>query len=126
MTRERVRGPAPPAEDDPFDAALQAADDEPRPARPYQGGPGAPVHGVRQITVTWGEEVIQPIQYNGFRVGPLSMTVDVLPHETPREAYARVWKLLDDIGQEQFAQKLAGFMQRAKASGQAVRSRAGT
>lgn len=127
--REKVKpATAPTPEPNPFDEAERAIDDEN--LRSWRGekdaSGGVALHGVRQISVTWGEQVIQPIQYNGFRVGPLSMTADVLPHETPREAYARVWRILDDLAREQFDAALQNFIRNAKAAGQAVRSRAGS
>ena len=62
-----------------------------------------------QISVTWGEEVLQPVQFNGFRVGPISMTAPILPGETPREAYERVWNALNELAEKQFVAKAKTF-----------------
>ena len=77
------------------------------------------------ITVTWGEEVLQPIQYNGFRVGPLTITAPILPGETVLQAYHRLWTMLDKLGREQFDRKLSGWLERVKAAGTAVRASRG-
>ena len=78
-------------------------------------------HGT-MITVTWGEEVIQPIQYNGFRVGALTLTTPVLPNETVTQAYERVWRMLDKLGRDQFKRKLDGFSERLRDAANRVRS----
>lgn len=67
---------------------------------------------VRSIRVTWGEEVHQPIQYNGFRVGAIEVLVDVLPAEDVREVYERTFAWLEELGRDQFRRKLDGFLTR--------------
>jgi hypothetical protein len=37
----------------------------------------------KSITVTLGEEYFSPYPYNGFRVGPITFTVDIDPGESP-------------------------------------------
>lgn len=83
----------------------------------------APGHasGVRQITVVWGEEHHQPVQYNGFRIGGLHLVADVRPTETVEEAHDRLFAMLDELGRKQFEQKLAGFLDRARQGAAAAR-----
>jgi len=75
---------------------------------------------IRTVTVTWGEEVHQPIQYNGFRNGPITLTAPVRDGETVKEAIARLWKELDAIGKELHEVKLKGFLERLKSTGATV------
>lgn len=67
---------------------------------------------VKQIRVVWGEEVHQPIQYNGFRVGPIEVLVEVLPGESAAEVYERTYAWLDSLGKDQFRRKVSGFLGR--------------
>lgn len=71
-----------------------------------------PPANVKQIRVVWGEEVIQPIQYNGFRVGPIEVLVDVMPGEDAGEVYERTFAWLDQLGKDQFRRKVSGFLGR--------------
>lgn len=64
------------------------------------------------ITVTWGEENFMPYAYNGYRVGPLSITTEIRPNETYHQAYKRVWDELELIGREMFLQKRNGWAER--------------
>lgn len=127
----RTRIPAPSATvPEPIEAVADLRDaDEPDPNAPpdaahyalnYHERPGHP-SGVRQITVTWGEEHIQPIQFNGFKFGGISVVADVHPAETVREAHDRIFALLEELGQKQFEAKLTGFLERAKQASQVVR-----
>lgn len=68
------------------------------------------------LTVTWGEETIQPIQFNGLRFGGLSLTVPLRPGDNIAEAYRQAWELLDQLGREQFEAKLAGWKERVRAA----------
>lgn len=86
-----------------------------------------PAHasGVRQITVTWGEEHHQPIQYNGFRIGGITLVADVHPGETVEEAHDRLFEMLEGLGRRQFDAKLQGFLDRAAAGAKAARGNVG-
>lgn len=64
------------------------------------------------IHVAWGEEVFSPVQYNSFRVGGHSITTTVKPGETVRAAYSRAWKMLEELAEMQFDDKVAGFSDR--------------
>jgi hypothetical protein len=75
------------------------------------------------IVVTWGEELHAPIQFNSFRIGGLTLQIPIREGETARDAYARAWVQLEALGEEQFEEKLKGFMQRARRASDAVRSR---
>lgn len=46
------------------------------------------------ITVTLGEQVFAPIQYNSFRVGPFSCTTTIKEGESPEAAYTRAHNFL--------------------------------
>jgi hypothetical protein len=73
------------------------------------------------VTVTWGEEVLQPVQYNGFRVGPITVSMPVLSGESIAQAYERVWQIVDGLGQRQFQAKLDGWKARLREAAAEVR-----
>jgi hypothetical protein len=64
------------------------------------------------ITVTWGEEHYQVTQYNGFRLGPFTVTVTVQPGETDEAAWARANTLLDKHVETMFIAKRNGYAER--------------
>jgi hypothetical protein len=64
------------------------------------------------VTVSWGEEVFQPVQYNTFRCGGNSITTPTKPGETYLEAYRRAWLALEELSELQFNDKLAGYGKR--------------
>lgn len=68
----------------------------------------------RTLTVVWGEETFQPIQFHGFRVGPLSMTVFIAPGSDMQVVYRQVWNRLDALAHEQFGEKMAAYLDRVK------------
>jgi len=61
------------------------------------------------ITLSWGEETFSPVQYNSFRVGGNTITLTVQDGESVAQAYRRGWKMLEDLAEMQFADKLKGF-----------------
>lgn len=65
-----------------------------------------------EIVVTWGEEVLSPVQYNSFRIGGHSITVIVQEGESALEAWKRGWAILQEAADIQFRDKLKGFQQR--------------
>jgi hypothetical protein len=73
------------------------------------------------LTVTWGAEKFAPIQYHSFDVGPLSLTVSNEPGLTPVQLHARALAHLKEMAEAQFAEQLAGFLDRAKRAAAAVR-----
>lgn len=80
---------------------------------------------IRKLLVTWGEETHQPIQYNGFRVGPIHVEVEVGPDEDPIEVFERTMAELDAMARIEFQQKLAGFTERRKEAKVYVRKHLG-
>lgn len=108
-------------------AARNALSDLDKLEKAGKPAPSVPAHasGVKQITVTWGEENHSPIQYNGFRCGDITLVAEVSPSETVEEAYARLYDMLEDLGKKQFKSKLDGFLERAKAGAVASRAAAG-
>ena len=75
------------------------------------------------VTVVWGKELIAPVQYNNFEVGPFTMTTEVLPHETPEEAWARAYGFLDRQARASYAEKLKTFREHYVGSQQATTRR---
>lgn len=69
-----------------------------------------------EVTVVWGEEVFSPVQYNSFRVGGTSIKTTTKPGETVRQAHQRVWKMLEELAETQFADKVNGFGERINRS----------
>lgn len=74
-----------------------------------------------EITVTSGEELFAPIQYNSFRVGPLHYKTTVRATETLHEAYTRARVALELMMRDEFAAKLRDFNVRLGIAG--VKSR---
>ena len=72
------------------------------------------------LTVTWGEETFQPVQFHGFRVGPLTATAKVSEGQSIAAVYRELWLELDALGRAQFKEKLAGMLDRIKQCGKAA------
>jgi hypothetical protein len=75
------------------------------------------------VTVTWGKQLIAPVQYNNFEVGPFVMTSEVRPGEKPSEAMTRVYAVLEGFARESYKTKIAAFREAFAAANQAVRGR---
>jgi hypothetical protein len=75
------------------------------------------------VKVTYGEVLIQPIQFNHFKVGPFEMTTAVKDDETPEQAMARAYDALERYARSTYASKLADFKEAYGASAAAVRGR---
>ena len=73
----------------------------------------APVR-FKQIVVTWGEEVLQPLQYHTMRLGPFSAVVELAPGDDPKQKAREAWVVLDGIAREEFSRKLAGYLGRIR------------
>ena len=58
-------------------------------SRPEPGFPSA--EPGTSVDVTWGEELFQPVEYNGLRVGPFRATTVVRSGETVAAATYRLW-----------------------------------
>tara|TARA_Y100000034_G_scaffold66224_1_gene79923 strand:+ start:4363 stop:4626 length:264 start_codon:yes stop_codon:yes gene_type:complete len=76
---------------------------------------------VKTLTVTWPEETFHPVQYNGFRIGPFSMTVEV-PDGQLEKVYLIAMKKLAVMAKAQFDSKLEGFTKRLRVSADYVRN----
>lgn len=74
--------------------------------------------GIRELTVTWGEETHNPIQFHTVKVGGLTATVVLGADADVKEAARQAYELLGEIAAEQFEQKLTGFFGRAKQAAQ--------
>ena len=61
---------------------------------------------VTSITVEWGSETHQPIQYNGFQSGAISMVIEVPPGIPAKRAHAWALVQLKSMGKTQFNEKL--------------------
>jgi len=64
---------------------------------------------MKQVTVTWGEENFMPIKYNGFRVGPFAVTVNVGPDEDLGEVFKREYARLEKLAERTFVRKRNAF-----------------
>ncbi len=86
--------------------------------------PGHALHRVRSIRVMWGDETIQPVQYNVFHVGSIEMEVTVNPGEDPAAVHASAYAALEQMGAEQYRLKRDAFLSRLADTAQVVRARA--
>lgn len=68
------------------------------------------------VTVTIGKTNLCPVKYNGFDVGPLSMTVKVGRTETPVEAYQRARLVLTELYEAEFSLRLQDFKRHLEAA----------
>lgn len=74
------------------------------------------------VTVTYGEEVFSPVQYQSFRVGPFSITRTVRSDETAESVYASIEEELQQMSNRQFELRLRSFKERIeKTSGKGGR-----
>lgn len=69
-----------------------------------------------QLTVHWGREHIQPLRFQGMDIGPYSMEIVVHNGETPVQACRRAMLHMNEMAEEEFAEKLPRFIQRCKAA----------
>lgn len=76
---------------------------------------------VKSMRVVWGEEVHQPIQFNGFRVGAIEAEVELPPGADPAKVYDAVWNKLAELGQQQFDKKMQAWAERMEQAGEFVR-----
>ena len=79
--------------------------------------------GQIKLTVVWAEENFQPVQYNGFRVGPLSLEIHVQAGESIEAAYQVAWAMLDQLARKQFSEKLDAYLDRLQQMGERVEAR---
>ena len=76
-----------------------------------------------RLTVVWGEEYFQPVQYNGFKVGPFSLEVDIQQGVTVEATYHAAWIILDQLARKQFDEKLDAYLDRLQQMGERVEAR---
>lgn len=98
----------------PFDGFPDKTDESETPA----------VEGIRRIVVTWGDEYIQPIQFNGFHTGSIEVEVDVPPGADARQVHANTYKFLEDLGQQMYNRKVGAFIARLKDASAQTRANA--
>lgn len=65
-----------------------------------------------EITVTQGEQVFSPVQFNSFRVGPFTYKTIVLPGETREEAFDRAHLYLMTVSRKAYAAERTLFYDR--------------
>jgi hypothetical protein len=98
--------------DDPFD--LEARRSAAPPEEPGE-------FDAAELTVTWGREHVQPVQFCGLDLGPFSMTVRVRAGETTQAAASRAFSALDVIAEAEYRRKLPQFLARVREAGLAAR-----
>jgi len=64
---------------------------------------------ITSITVEWGAEYHQPVQFNGFNVGAISMAVDVPPDVSASRVHAWALEQLKVMSKKQFKERLAEY-----------------
>lgn len=67
------------------------------------------------VTVTWGEEIFQPVSFNTFRVGPFVATATVLAGESVGKTIARLYAELAEIARGVRAAKTTEYLAALKA-----------
>ncbi len=114
--RERINPPPPAAGHERALDTLVGEANQPPPA-------AHPNARIRRMRVTWGDETIQPVQYNVFHTGAIEVEVDLLPGEDPAVVHAQTYHLLEQLGTRQYHLKRDAFLARMLDTAQAVRSR---
>lgn len=67
-----------------------------------------------QFTFSWGREHIQPVQFNGFDLGPWEVTLTLRPGESIDDLHLRATEYLDAIADREYKHKLPRFLNRIK------------
>lgn len=65
----------------------------------------AEVQGLDYEEVTWGECVFHPVPFNGFRVGPFTARVQVLPGQDREEVRRKALDSLERTARAEFKRK---------------------
>jgi hypothetical protein len=76
------------------------------------------------VTVTWGEQLIAPIQFNNFKIGPFSMTTEIRPGESEEQAMARAYAACAAFARSTYKEKFAAFKEAYQAANAVVGGRA--
>lgn len=66
------------------------------------------------LTVTYGEETFSPIPYNTFRVGPISVAIELHVGETIEQAHFRAWEFLKKAANKEYEEKASAFLEKVK------------
>jgi hypothetical protein len=77
--------------------------------------------GFEELTVTWGREHVQAVQFCGFDVGPFSLTVRLRDGESVESAYERAQARLSKVAEVEFSRKLREHLDRVRRAAQAGR-----
>ncbi len=77
---------------------------------------------IRRMRVTWGDETIQPVQYNVFHTGAIEVEVELMPGEDPTLVHAQTYELLERLGTMQYRLKRDAFLARLADTAQTVRT----
>ena len=73
------------------------------------------------VRVVWGKQLISPVQFNTFEIGPFEMTTEVGPDETPGDAMQRAYEHLERFARSSYKDKIAAFTEAYKAARAVVR-----
>lgn len=65
------------------------------------------------LTVTWGKEVLQPLQYHSIEIGPFQITRKTTKGEAAKAA-ADWYEEMDEMAEDHFKRKIARFKDRVK------------
>ena len=64
----------------------------------------------RLLTVSWGKEVMQPLQFHSIEIGPFQMAKKVRREETA-EAASEMYEEMEKMAEEMFEKKELGSLQ---------------
>jgi hypothetical protein len=68
------------------------------------------------LSVAHGKEHFQPLRFQGFDIGPFELQTRIRRGESVMEAKRRAMRLLEQMAQEEFEEKLERFLARVKKS----------
>lgn len=68
------------------------------------------------MTIAYGREHFQPTKYQGMDIGPFEMTTTIREGESPIEAKRRLTAVMNQMAEEEFAEKLPRFLVRVRST----------
>lgn len=96
---------------------------QPDPAPRREPAAADPADVGEEVVHTSGEELYAPVQFNSFRVGPMSRRTVVRPGETVAQAYQRAAGDCEDAMLQEFNRKLDAYLERLTKVGREVQAR---
>lgn len=76
-----------------------------------------------EVTVTFGEELFAPVQFNSFRIGPYTYKTKVHKGETPEQAFDRANAYVTRMAKKEFISKMETYYGHLREADKAARAK---